>query len=73
MSFDIFFWRKKRKPNGQLPVGQIEVTRAADDRIILSFLGRDGHFHWFAFSDDATARRLAQKLDAVAARAVDHA
>lgn len=73
MAFDIFFWRRGRDPSGELPGGQIEVTRETDDRIILSFIGRDGHFHWFAFPNDADVRRLAQKLDAVATRAVDHA
>lgn len=56
-----------------LPGGSIEISRGDDDRIMLSFLGKDGDYHWFKFDDDADVRRLAQKLDAVAMRAVDHA
>lgn len=73
MAFDLFFRRKGRKPSGELPGGRIEVTREADDTIMLSFLGADGEFHWFKFSDDGQVQRLAQNLDAVATRAADQA
>lgn len=57
----------------RLPAGRVEVTRGDDDQIVLSFIGHDGKFQWFKFQDDASVGLLAEKLDAVAKRVVDHA